>query len=888
MKIWRRDSTKPIKGGDSKKEKEEELTDISQSSTPKSEPKKDKMEEIYSTKDKQVKYKRQTPLEAEEAARRAKLAKTELLSGKGEISLNAEKDNDEFVELTSDFEEGTVIAEDIIDVEEAPELSAPRAVEIQDIDEIDIDIDPTTTVKKYERQMSDKERQNERYKKIYENEYERIFGKPKYDYGGEKIVSKIPTYQHDSKINLIHLKAGKFTDVVENEYDEYLKSNDPTISKRISDINNKIDQKQSLLYALSQMASHKNGDKHKESERDTNKEQTQKAPKKPQSKFRKFFRILGTLLFPGSKKPKPVTKPDVARSDYQNRQDAKHLAGEMHKNFSKLTTKVCLLSALFFIAFVLTIMEKTMGTDMFNGALYTPIIYCGINLLILILTGIIARPFISSGLKALRSFKGNSDTAVSCAYIACLLQQIFAMFCANSFVGSTLHTYTTIVTLGFVLNTAGRMFMVSRVKENFKFITSKSPAYAAKIFNDDDTARKMLSGTSASHSVIAYQHPTSFLSDFLKISYAPDPSEDISGRFAPITIVSSFFVAVVYGIIFKTFIGAVCALAVMSCISIPLCALLAGNIPMKFLCKDSLKSNAMLSGYPSIKQFCDSDAVMVDAAELYPKGCIKLHTINHFAQLRVDDSLLAAAVILKEANSPLQHVFSDMLEEHSGYLPKVESVLYEDKLGLVGWVGGERVLIGNHKLLDRFHIYVEDAADEAKYKRKGKEVIYIACAGQLVSMLVCTYSPDKHIKEVLSRAQSIGLCLVVRTTDCNITQEKLSEDYALFYRTVKILSTGFASTCNEVVNTKEDTSRAYLATRGKFTSLVHAVTSAVSFKNNLTIALIIQIFGLVLGVLLCATMVLYASVSILGVFEMLLYMLFWSIATIAVQFIRRP
>ena len=51
--------------------------------------------------------------------------------------------------------------------------------------------------------------------------------------------------------------------------------------------------------------------------------------------------------------------------------------------------------------------------------------------------------------------------------------------------------------------------------------------------------------------------------------------------------------------------------------------------------------------------------------------------------------------------------------------------------------------------------------------------------------------------------------------------------------------------------------------------------------------MIVQIFGLILGVLLCATMVLYNSASILGVIEIMLYMLFWGIATVAVQFIKR-
>lgn len=883
MKIWRKQSTKPIK--EAQTEIEEELTDISQSSTPeKKEVKKDKMEEIYSTKDKQVKYKRQTPLEAEEAAKRTKQAKAVLTSGKAEITLNTPVQEDSFVELTSDYEEGTVIAEDII--EDVDQFSTPHSVHIQDIEEIDIDLDASSTVKKYERQIASTTRHDERYKKTYEHEYERIFGRPKYDITGEKIVAKIPTYQHESKINQIHLKAGRFTDVVENEYDEYLKSNDPTISKRPQAVHKNIEPKQSLLYTLSQL-SHQKGEKTSQKVSEQSSPKNKAPTKKPKNKIQKFFRILFAIIFPAHN---GISAQDVSNStiDYQSRQDSKHVAKEISANFKKLMTRAIILGVLFAFSLILTIMEKSAGANLFSGIVYGSLIYCCVNLLVLIITGIVARPFIISGIKPLKSFKGNSDSAIACAFFACLLQQIGAMFASDLFVGSTLHLYTTIIVLGFMLNTIGRLLIVSRVKANFKFITSKSPAYAAKILSDEDTARKMLSGTSASHSVIAYQHPTNLLSDFLKISYAPDPSEELSGKLSPITIITSVFVSIVYGIISKSFISALCALAVMCCISIPLCALLTGNVPLKFLCKDMLNHSAMLSGYPSIKQFGDSDAVIVDAMSLYPKGSIKINSFKHFVDYRIEDSLLAAAVILKDANSPLYHVFDDMLEKNAHNLPKVESVLYEDKLGLVGWVNGERILIGNRKLLDRFHIYVEDAADETKHTKRGKDVTYIACAGQLVSLMVCTYSPDEQLKNELIRAQNNGVCLVVYTTDSNITQEKISQDYEIFYRTVKVLSTGFAQTCSEVCEHKEDSSRAYLATRGRFSSLLHAVTGAISFKQNLTIGLIIQIFGLVLGVLLCATMVLYATVTRLGVAELLLYMIFWGIASIIVQFIKRP
>ncbi len=882
MKIWRKDFTKNIKDD----KKQEEFTDISTASTPKTEPKKDKMEEIYSTKDKQIKYKRLTPLEAEEAAKRREEAKEKLASGEAEIALTDDKENETIVELTSEFEEGTVIAEDII--EDIEPFKTKRNVELEDIDEIDIPIDPTQAIKKYERQVNSTARHDERQKSKTTSAYEQLFGKPKFYVGSEKIVTKIPTYQHESKINCIHLKAGRFTDIVESEYDEYLKSNAVVASRKKENTNS--EQKPSLLFTLSQMAANKNTENAKEVNLSTEQPQANSKKKGPLRKVKKFIKIIYRLIFKKTtgnintkstdKKPKAV--------DYQNRQDLDFISNEISKNFKSLSLKASFLTVLFVASLILTVMETTLGAAMFSGIPYTELIYCAINLVILLAIGAICNSFILSGLKPLKSFKGNSDTALSIAYIACLIQQIVSLFLSGAFVNSDYHLYTTILALGFTLNTIGKLVMVYRIKSNFKFITAKTPAYSAKIYSDDETARKMLSGTTASHSVIAYQHKTEFLSDFLKISYAPDPCEEFSGKLSPITLVSSVFVAIVYGIIFKSFIGALSALSVMCCISIPVSALLTANIPLLLCCKDALKHSAMLSGYPSIRQFSDCDAVMVNATQLYPKGSIKINTIKYFAEFRTEEALLSAAMVMKDAKSPLYYAFSDMVKKTTLHLPKVESVMFEDKLGLVGWVNGERVLIGNRKLLDRFHIYVEDAADETKYINSGKDVTYIASSGQLIALVVTTYTPDETVKHELYRAQKNGLCLVVSTTDSNITADKIATDYEIFPRTIKVLNTGFATTCNEVCSKKGESERAYLSTRGSFASLVHAVTNAVSFKQNLTIGLIVQIFGLILGVLLCATMVLYASVSILGVIEMLLYIVFWGIASVISQLVNKP
>jgi len=828
------------------------------------------MEEIYSTRDKHVKYKRLTPIEAEAAAKRQAATKHELIAGKLEFSSAAEPVAPD-VELKAEQDPHAVIAEDII--EDIHDVRSLRGIYVRDIDEIDISLDPMDNLREYERTANDKERYEAR----------RDGADHPYVHFGEKIVSTVPVYQHESKVDKLYLKAGRFTDVVESEYDEYLKSTDPTISKNYHTMQKEIKPKQSLLYTLSQMAQKRKEEAEQQKADETMRENFDEEiapPEKKTSNVGKFFRIAGTLVTDSFIKP---ADPDERSTDYNSREDEKYMFNKLRKNLKKLGIHTAVFSLTFIASLVLNIMERS---GVFSAAIAP--LYCGINLLLMIAIGIVGRRYIVDGILPLRRFKGNCDTAPALAYCACLIQCIVAIFTSASFVNGENHLYVFIISFALLLNTIGRLTMTIRVRRNFKFITSHSPAYAAKIYNDEETASRMVSGTTASKGVVAYQHITRFLSDFFKISYAPDPSEEVSSKITPFTLLISVFVTVMYSIIFKSVTGSVSALTVMLCIGTPFTALLAGNLPMAAFSHRMLREGAMVAGYPSVKQFCDTSAVMLNAYELFPKGSVKLHDIVSFQQFRVEDNLLMAAAVLRDAMSPIAPVFDELVAENDHVLPSVESVLYEEKSGLVGWINGERILIGNMALMNRYHISIPDEGPASHYRSRGREVTYIARSGQAVAVMALSYSAPLSAQKQMQKAESSGLAFIVSTPDPNITAEMVAEQYGLFYRSVKIMSPGYANEIDEVTSKAEESSRAYLATRGRQSALARAIGGCIGIKSNITLGIAIGIFGTVLGILLCATLALYASVARLSIVEMLIYILFWTGASLLAALIRRP
>lgn len=862
---------------------EEEYTDINEAAYDSSSQSLDnKMEEIYSTKDKQVKFRRHQPLEEEAAARRKEVTKDELIRGKLEFSM-PEKTNAPEVKLEAELDPNATIAEDII--EDVVDVKKLRNIYVQDIEDIDVSLDPVDGAKENEKLTPNSGRRDARSAKQPEQSYTP---------SGRTIVETIPVYQHEDSVDKLYLKAGRFTDVVESEYDEYLKSTDPTISGNYHATKPMVRPHQSLLYTLTQFAARRKSEsaqkqKNKEVMRNNFDEEASKPKdkKKKRSRIAKFFRVLGAVISSGI--TSPSEDEQVRSMDYNNNEDEQYTFERTRQNIKRQLTHLLLYLLIGAAMLGLTIWERMAGADTVAangaGAAFT---FCGLYLILTIALGLVARHALIDGLKPMAHFKFNCGTVISLAYIGCLLQCLVSLFTSTSFVGNDHHLYSFIAALALILNAAGRLMMALRVKSNFTFITDHSPAYAAKMYDDVETARRMVSGTTSSKGIIAYQHVTRFLSDFLKISYAPDPSEELTGKMAPIAIISALIVTVIYAIVFKSVQGAVSALTVMLCIGIPFTGMLAGNLPMLLFSRRMLKEDAMVAGYPSVRQFCDTNAVMMNACDLFPNGSVKLTEMYPLQQYRVSESLLMATAVLREANSPIAPVFDELVMENNNVLPAVESVMYEDKSGVVGWIKGERILIGNMKLMNRYHITIP--TDEIPFSKRdsGLEVAYVAIAGQAVAVLGLTYEAADNAKKQIQSAERSGLALIVSTTDANITPELIADRYEIFYRSIKVTAPGYSNVIDESTGKVEEASRAYVATRGRIGSLARAVGGCIGVKSNISLGIVIEVFGMILGILLCATLALYASVARLSIVELLIYIGFWVAATLIAELVRRP
>ncbi len=613
------------------------------------------------------------------------------------------------------------------------------------------------------------------------------------------------------------------------------------------------------------------------------KKQKKKKEKSPEKKDR--FSIFGEKE-PEEESPTPAPQTLPALEDYTSPDDAFSVKADLIDRMRSLILRTVVTGIMAAVGIVATVMFSLPipALQILHTNAYW---YLALNLVLLAVSAGVCYIPMKEGIKSLLRLKGNADSAIAFASWVTLLHGIAAFFAPDEYLQKNLSVYGCLAMLGLFLNSWGKLIMVRRIYANFKFVAYPEKKQVVKIVSDESFADKLCRGMGLEKSIVAYEKPVGFLSNFLRLSYEPDPSEKLAGKLAPVGALASLAVAAMALLIFQDIQPTLAALSISACIWVPMCCVPAVNLFMRGACKRALRMGAMLVGYPGVRQFADTNAVILDAGQLYPGKNIVLHGIKGFSGERIDRAILEAGAVLAKAKSPMASTFDQIIQGKGELFPKVDSVSYEDEMGVIGWVGGRRVLVGNRKLLEEHGVAPPAHSFEEQYQQDGRQVTYLATAGELRAMFVTSYIPDEKIMAQMRRLESEGVCFLIRTCDPNVTAQMVSDHFHVYYRSVRILPNHLSQVLEEEM--EEETSRAYLAIRGRRPAVMQRLLlSCIRIRNKITLSLMLQSIGVVLGFLLTSFLIIASGLAQLGTLEMLIYTLFWVLAVLIVPCIRKP
>ena len=357
---------------------------------------KPKMDDIFSNASKKPRLKNENPLNLDETSntddtptdKNTILGEAKAAAKKTEEEKKKSEEENKIVTLTPEYDEDTRFSNEVLnEVEPFKENES----HIQSINSIDIDLNEDEFKK---------EEENE--KAAEESQYEKLFGIKNSPDGNppKKVVAKVPVYKMDEPSNTLNVKAGKFSEVLEHEYEEYINSKNPSVIAHVI----KSEPKEVL--------------------EDNNE------PKSTRSVQEKIISsIVGFFSKDESddndtphEKSKPV-------DDYTNESDEKSIMYELNLNIKKLFMRSVLTGAIALVMIILTIVTRIFPAAICSAIPFAPAAYAALNFVLVGFSLFVNRVAMLSGLTLLAHFKGNSDTAVAAGGVAAIIQAFVSFFC---------------------------------------------------------------------------------------------------------------------------------------------------------------------------------------------------------------------------------------------------------------------------------------------------------------------------------------------------------------------------------------------------------------------------------------------------------------------------
>lgn len=555
---------------------------------------------------------------------------------------------------------------------------------------------------------------------------------------------------------------------------------------------------------------------------------------------------------PEEEMPEEEEEPEI--EDFTGYEDTKSVASELlYRQRTALVT--LLLTGVLEIALLLLTM-LTMG-----GSPITSVGYLTAQLFMLVLMIGLNYAAVGRGWLGLFTLKANSDSAPALASAVALAEVLLHIVPSTA----ELPYGAPLAGVLMVLCAAGHYAQAVGVRRNFAFVSYPGDKYAVTLIEEENASQEIgrrAAGTG--EATVGYFHRTGFLTNYLRNAYEPHRGDDWSRYVTPIAFTLSILLSLValLGEGTEGFWGWLSVFVTMACVSMQVTQI-AVQFPLNQCARVMLSRGGFLVGWKAVRQFGQLDALVVDIADLYPDESMLLHGIKTFSGTHIDEAILTAASLTVRAGGPLSMIFRRIIENKEELLSEVDTLVYEQGMGLSGWVDGRRVLVGNRRLLENHAVDVPSSDYEARYAKNGRRLVYLSMGGQLSAMFVVSYLPDPEIQDALQDLCRSQVTLLVRSCDPNITTQDLCESFELEEYYVDVLPAAAGRAYMQLAERTSESMPAVMASNGHILGTAWALAVCRSLRTKSYLALLVQTLLAGVGLVACLMWALQSTLSLL-------------------------
>ena len=431
-------------------------------------------------------------------------------------------------------------------------------------------------------------------------------------------------------------------------------------------------------------------------------------------------------------------------------------------------------------------------------------------------------------------------------------------------------------------------FRASHTLTGFRQIAGNKPKRAVKLINDPAVTFAMAKNSIEGDVLAAAPRKTAHIDDYMKYTSF---RVYFSGKLPVITVVS-LLLSVILGFACAAYFDGMLygfySAAVMQCIAAVPVLFLIDDMPLYSASKRLARKGAALAGKMGAEYLEKVNAIVLSSEDLFPSGTVTLHNMQLLSDNSIDDTIMRAASLTDSLSSPLAPIFKKIAGTAGDFvMPDSDTVKYEDKMGISGWVNNKLLFVGNRTLMEAHGIDVPSIETDRKLLRRGYFPVYVATDDKACALLAVQYTVKPELAREFRRISALGITMLIDSSDPNLTEEMICDYMGLYDDSVKVMSTAGCHMYKNAVTYTEHCS-APAAYKGNPVAPAALVSSAVKVKKSSLLLAVLYALICVAGVITFAYTSFSGSGSVLGSAAVLLYCVIGTAVSIILYLTGRP
>lgn len=435
-------------------------------------------------------------------------------------------------------------------------------------------------------------------------------------------------------------------------------------------------------------------------------------------------------------------------------------------------------------------------------------------------------------------------------------------------------------------NSIGKALDACSTRDSFSLVSARVDHAVAYRLKDAGTLRAVTRGLAEPRPCVLVSRPTQLFKSFLPSASARRTSDKNQQQFAWALGLCALLSLVITLIRDKDPAKGVTAMAAVLALGAPLAGTLLSALPARLMQRSAAQVGAVVPGWKDIRQLGRINVIQVTARDLFPAGCVTLSGINPVYKERIDLAIVYAASVLSEESSVLRDIFLGMIGNDSKLLAKVDDRETVYGKGYIGWVRGERVMVGNRALMTDYGIQLPSLEYEQRHTVNQRRVIYLAVSGKLFAMFQVAYQRDPDTAAVLDSLRRSGLSLLVDCDDFNVDVALLEAAYSLPAGAVKVLDGSERETLAPATAWLPE-SEGNMLHLGSFASFVGGLEAAAGAAEGEHKAAMVMSASVLFSCLLSLIMAFSAGLAGLAVPYVVLYQAAWAVLSLLFPLLQR-